>query len=131
MGSPAVTPLTEATRASSILSRPPTTTNAVSRCSANVRALEQETAEGEHVRPRIDVPGATRLLRRHVERRAHQHAGARELGQGGGDARHAEVEQDGVDALLVSKHHVAGFDVSVHDASSVRVAEGIGYLASD
>jgi hypothetical protein len=55
------------------------------------RALEDDAPEREHVGAGVDVARALRLLGRHVARRAHDEADARELFGGHRVAHDAEV----------------------------------------
>ena len=72
------------------------------------------------VRARIDRATATRLLRRHVRRRADLLAASRQL-RAAFVAREAEVHHHG--PAVGMDHHVAGLHVAMHDAGAMRGRE--------
>ena len=113
---------------------------------AEVRARERQSPGGHlvhHAAQRIDVAAAVdlvrlprTLLRRHVRRRAHHHAGLRLAGGIAlvvGDAGDAEV--DDLDEVLLSlvddQVDVVGLQVAVHDALAVRGLERLAALHQD
>src|ERR1039457_7374514 len=70
---------------------------------------------------------AEELLGRHVMRRTEHIAVLRQLRRFG--MRDAEVAD--LDAAILVDHDVRRFDIAVHDAGRVRVAEGVEQLADD
>jgi hypothetical protein len=81
--------------------------------------LPDARREREHVRALVGRQAAA-LLGRHVGRGSGRHAGARQVARGT-HLGYAEVEHD---RLAVRRdHHVGRFDVAVHDAAQVRVAQ--------
>jgi hypothetical protein len=97
------------------------------------------TPQGVDVDAGVEGVVAARLLRRHVERRAQDHAGlgqARRVGLAGVGLpqRLRDAEVDDLDEVLVlaaEQEDVVGFDVAVDDALGVGGAERRGDLPGD
>jgi hypothetical protein len=86
-------------------------------------------AGGEQVRATVEL-FATRLLRRHVLRRAHHRAHLGVLLAGIVHVRDAEVGD--LDRLGVGQHqNVARLDVAMHDAVRMRIVERARQLQAD
>jgi hypothetical protein len=97
--------------------------------------LEQHGARGEEVAPRVEAV-AGHLLRRHVARRAHQHARAGQLaGRAGGgqklrDDRPRQPEVEQLDAVR-RQEDVRRLQVAVHDAARVQGRKRLEDLERD
>ena len=92
--------------------------------------LEEDTAERVHVAPSVHFRRAERLLGTHVRRRAEDDRWRRErvVGGAGHGARDAEIGDDGVPLV---QQDVAGLDVQMHDAATMRVIERERDLATE
>lgn len=89
------------------------------------QAFEKHTAEGKKVGPAVDVGFAARLFGGHIGGCAEQFAGEGE--EGAVAAGDAEVDQAALGRIAADEENIAGFDVAVHDAEAVQVAEGAGH----
>jgi hypothetical protein len=86
------------------------------------RHLEEHDAQGVNVRPGVQVAGLLDLLRRHVVRRAQDHAlRVHQRRVGHGAAGDAEVRQG--EPAPRTEQHVLRFEVPVDDADGVHGAE--------
>src|SRR4051794_21944467 len=83
--------------------------------------LVEKTTGGVDVASRVDVLPPS-LLRREVVSRSDDSS---RLRHGRGRARHGtgDAEVHDLDVALWRQHHVAGFDVAMHDAGAVRLVE--------
>lgn len=94
-------------------------------------ALEEDTAEREHVRPRVDVALSARVLGGHVAQRAHAEARDGDVMGVRPAAGDAEVQDLGARRLAADQEQVAGFDVAVDDASLVRRRQTVSHPAGE
>ncbi len=87
---------------------------------ASREALEEHAPEREDVGAGIDGAIATRLLRRHVARRADERARAGGEACLGREPRDAEVEDADLGELAVTEEEVARLQIAVDDAPRMR-----------
>ncbi len=92
--------------------------------------LVEDTTEGVHIAPTIQIALPAPLFGTHVLRGPHDDAvsGQRFRYRGGYGSRHPEISDDG---FSVYDEDVAGLDVAMHDALLVSVVEGVRHLAGD
>ena len=86
-------------------------------------ALEQDRAEREHIRARIQLLGATGLLGCHVPECSEHDAGVGDRARTETHAGNPEVDQRRVVAVRVSEDEIAGLYIAVDDALRVRGGE--------
>jgi hypothetical protein len=95
--------------------------------------LEDDHAEREDVGTRVDGVCGERLLRRHVLRGAHDHAGARQPAvELAGDLELGDAEVEQLDERLLPRihgdHHIVGLEIAVDDAGAMRRLHALQHL---